>query len=131
MITLPWPPSANHYWRYTRRKLSSAGYWHISQQGQRYRRQVQDIIQAGILTGEITPLGDRRVDLSIDLRPPDRRRIDIDNRMKPLLDSLQHAGLYHDDEQVDRILLVRGPVVPGGGVLLHARAMDELEDIYI
>jgi Holliday junction resolvase RusA-like endonuclease len=33
----------------------------------------------------------------------DRRRTDVDNRIKPLQDALTHAGAYADDSQIDRL----------------------------
>ena len=46
--------------------------------------------------------------------PPDLRRRDLDNLLKPTLDALQHAGVYEDDSQVDLLMTRRGGVVPGG-----------------
>jgi crossover junction endodeoxyribonuclease RusA len=42
----------------------------------------------------------------MDAFPPDRRRRDLDNLLKPTLDALQHGGVYEDDSQVD-LLVVR------------------------
>jgi crossover junction endodeoxyribonuclease RusA len=50
-----------------------------------------------------------RLDVRINLTMPDRRRRDLDNAMKPLLDALQHAGVYEDDSQIDRLLIERNP----------------------
>lgn len=38
---------------------------------------------------------------------------------KALLDALDHAGVYHDDAQIDRFVLERGEVVPLGGVTVE------------
>ena len=40
--------------------------------------------------------------------------MDIDNRAKPLLDALQHAKVFIDDSQVDRLILERKEIIPGG-----------------
>ena len=40
----------------------------------------------------------------MDAFPPDRRRRDLDNLQKPLLDALQHAGVYEDDSQIDLLV---------------------------
>ena len=36
-----------------------------------------------------------------------RRRTDVSNREKALLDALEHAGAYHDDCQIDRHVIER------------------------
>jgi len=51
--------------------------------------------------------------------PPDGRRRDLDNLQKALCDALQHAGVYADDSQIDRLDVQRGPVVPGGKVIVQ------------
>lgn len=54
--------------------------------------------------------------------PPDRRRFDIDNRIKPALDMLTHAGVWEDDSAVSEVHAVRRPViVKGGWTVIYAR----------
>lgn len=48
-----------------------------------------------------------RLFIEIEAYPPDKRRRDLDNIFKSLLDSLQHAGVYEDDNQIDKILISR------------------------
>jgi crossover junction endodeoxyribonuclease RusA len=101
---LPWPPSVNHYWK------SFRGRTYVSTAGKRYTVDVQ----AAILS-----LGYERLDgrLSVKLTafPPDRRRRDLDNITKSLLDSCTKAGLWGDDEQIDDLHIVRGPCDPPAG----------------
>lgn len=55
-----------------------------------------------------------RYELSIDAYPPDRRRRDLDNILKPLLDVLEEYGVFPNDEQVDILTIRRrGPKKPG------------------
>ena len=60
------------------------------------------------------------------LVPADRRRWDIDNRIKSLQDALQVSGVYADDSQIDELRIVRHDVViPGEGsavVIVSERA---------
>lgn len=106
-LPLPYPPSINHYYRYV------GGRPLISKSGREYRKRVVGAVEDELLS----PL-DGRLDLSIDVYPPDRRRRDLDNVQKPLLDALQHAGVYLDDSQIDRLLTVRQKVVAGGQVIV-------------
>ena len=57
---------------------------------------------------------DKRLTLDITLVPGDRRKWDLDNRIKSLQDALQCAGVYGDDEQIDEIRIQRTDVmIPG------------------
>lgn len=41
--------------------------------------------------------------------PPDRRKRDLDNLLKSLLDGLEGAGVFKDDAQIDDLQIVRRP----------------------
>lgn len=60
-----------------------------------------------------------RLSVEVEVYPPDRRRRDLDNVCKAALDSLQHAGVYKDDSQIDSLLLKRKDVKPGGFLKVH------------
>lgn len=57
-----------------------------------------------------------RLRIKITADAPDKRRRDLDNILKSLLDALVHAGFAEDDEQFDDISVVRGEQVAGGRV---------------
>lgn len=99
-LTLPWPPTVNTYYRNVQGKTL------ISAAGRAYRAAVADqvLVQRGAkqLSG--------RLEVSIVAHVPDRRRRDLDNLLKGTLDSLTHAGVWVDDEQIDRLTIERGPV---------------------
>lgn len=103
-ITLPYPPSVNHYWRRVGPRTL------ISKQGRQYKIDVAaECLQRGLRPT------DERVAVTIYAAPPDRRRRDLDNLLKPLLDSL--AGYaYRDDSQIDRLEIVRCRSVADGSV---------------
>ena len=101
-LILPWPPSVNHYWRSpSTGKL--AGRHLVSEKGRQYRESVACHVS---MEGAARRLPGR-LEVIITLHPPDRRRRDIDNSMKSLLDALGHAGVYEDDSQIDRLHIVR------------------------
>lgn len=101
-LDLPMPPSVNHYWGVRGKQRF------IGKQGKQFRIDVAEAVaEAGIkLEG--------RLAIHIALFPADRRRFDIDNRIKPLLDALQNAGCFEDDEQVDELHVTRQGTCPGG-----------------
>lgn len=116
MIELPWPPSANTYYRHpTRGPL--AGRHLISEKGRAYRKAVQAI-------QGMPAMGSARLAVTIWLYAPDRRRRDLDNSAKGLLDALTHAGVWDDDSQIDDLRIVRAEIVPGGKVLVEIKSPD-------
>ena len=55
-----------------------------------------------------------RILTHILLNPPDKRCRDIDNSVKAILVSLTSAEVWLDDSQVDKLVVERGTIVPGG-----------------
>ena len=107
-LTLPWPPSVNTYWRHIS-KGPLAGRTLISEKGRDYRKTVCDLVRS-------QPGLKCRLAVVIDAFPPDRRRRDLDNITKSLLDALDHAGVYEDDSQIDDLHLRRMAVHKPGKV---------------
>ena len=102
-----YPPSINHYWRRVGDRTL------ISRTGREYRERV-----AAELAEQGVEMFDGRLGLFIRAFPPDRRRRDLDNILKALLDALEHGGLFYDDSQIDHLEILRDDVKPGGQVHL-------------
>ena len=113
-LTLPYPPSVNHYWR--RVGLHTL----ISREGRTFCRNVCALLGGG---GMRKPPSGGRIALAMDAFPPDHRRRDLDNIQKPVLDALEHAGVYADDSQIDLLVTRRREAVPDGRLLV---TVDEL-----
>lgn len=111
-ISLPWPPSVNTYWR-SLRKGPLAGRVLISEKGRAYRAEVSRCCY-GMKLYDRKLAG--RLAIHIIAYVPDRRKRDLDNLQKSLLDSLAHAGVIVDDSQFDDIHIVRGEQVEQGRV---------------
>ena len=60
-----------------------------------------------------------RLALCMDAFPPDRRRRDLDNLQKAPLDSLEHAGVYENDSQIDLLVTRRMVVRPDGRMVVR------------
>lgn len=113
-ITLPLPPSMNSYWL-----RSSRGIF-LSKAGKDFRKQVAEIIAER----QCLKFGTSRLFMAVRLCMMDRRASDLDNRLKALCDALEHAGVFDNDEQIDELLILRGPIVKGGEcyVMISERA---------
>ena len=64
-----------------------------------------------------------RLRVELLLYPPDRRRRDIDNYAKSLLDSLTKAGVWEDDSQIDELTIKRCEIIKGGYVDVSIRML--------
>ena len=127
-LTLPWPPSANTYWRHpTRGPL--AGRHLISEKGREYRATV--IVQVREQLGTFAARTDL-VAVTVEAFVPDRRRRDLGNIEKALMDSLTHAGVWADDSQIDDLRIKRarkanGDLIIAGMVKVSIRPLQEKE----
>lgn len=106
-LTLPIPPSINHYYganvNGSRRVVR-----YIKPAGKIFRKEV--IVAASEYRGVFG--GEDRLALRALLFLPAGG--DLDNRAKPLLDALQHAGVFPNDSQIDELHIKRGYRVRGG-----------------
>lgn len=83
-LDLPYPPSVNHYWRHTRSGV------YISTEGRKYRDKVF-LSCLGYLPFKVP------VAIFVDVYFPDKRKRDLDNLGKVVLDSLVNAKIIEDD----------------------------------
>ncbi len=105
MLTLPFPPSVNTYWR-APNKGPLKGRHLISAKGREY----QSTACAAIIEQlrRLPKPTTASASVEIIFYPPDARRRDLDNYNKALFDALTHAGVWEDDSQVKRMLVEWG-----------------------
>ena len=103
-LTLPWPPSINTDWRNVKGRTL------LSRKGREYKKTVTALVVVASAKLHLA----HRLEVKIILHPPSRAKRDVDNSIKAVLDALQTAGVYKDDEQIDRLVVERGDVVKYG-----------------
>ncbi|WAE51189.1 RusA family crossover junction endodeoxyribonuclease [Stutzerimonas frequens] len=112
-ITLPFPPSTNTYYRRVGAKTL------ISAKGRDYCAAVIKACAEARISRQ-----DGRLAVVIKACPPDRRRRDLDNMLKGLLDALTHGGAWEDDSQIDHLTIKRGPIKALGCVEVTISEID-------
>ena len=92
-LKLPYPPTANHIWAQGGRRTFLS---------KRYKKFIDAVgLAVKRLGGELDDAPFYTV--RIVAYPPDRRPRDIDNIIKPILDSLTRAGVWKDDSRVSYV----------------------------
>ncbi len=104
-LRIPFPPSTNTYYRMVNNRML------ISEKGRAYRK---NVLAACMEQLKRFPNLSGRLSIKITAAAPDKRRRDLDNMLKATLDSLQHAGVYLDDSQVDDLQIIRSDVSKPG-----------------
>jgi crossover junction endodeoxyribonuclease RusA len=118
VLNLPLPPSVNSYRTIFRNRMG------ISKAGREFKSQVSDYV----VEYKVPKLGKARLEMKVVLYPRDKRKQDIDNRIKALWDALGDAGVFDDDEQIDVLVIERGEIKKGGGCLVLIDILDKIDE---
>lgn len=121
LIILPWAPSANEIWR----NRAGSNRPHLSSD---YRRFLNEVAIYYKTQGSPRIHPKQLVEVTIRLFPPTNRSYDVDNRVKPTLDSLTKTGLWLDDRYVRRIEVIEGEAVKNGAVAIEIIPLDREKD---
>lgn len=108
VLVLPYPPSVNTYWRHLS-KGPLAGRTLISERGRSYRLDVMETL----LVQRVGKAPEGNLAVTIEARMPDRRKRDLDNIPKALLDALTHAAFWVDDSLIDDLRIWRSDLMGG------------------
>jgi Holliday junction resolvase RusA-like endonuclease len=84
---VPWPPSVNQYWRAVKGRNI------LSEKARKWKK----LAEQQLMTQKIEMMEGPAV-IIIHLYPPTRRKYDIDNRVKAILDLLVKCGIIEDDD---------------------------------
>ena len=113
-MTLPWPPSMNSYYGSDR-----TGRKWVSRRGVDFREVTKKVVEVRFPK----PM-EGRLALRVAYFPPTRRKYDIDNYLKPLLDALERAGAFENDEQIDQLEVRKSNVCKGGHCWVEITRMN-------
>ncbi len=118
-LILPYPPLNNHYFRHVGHRVL------LSEDARKYRKVVAEFVQQTWQQDVQRPFNNR-LWCEVTVHAPDKRRFDLDNVWKGLLDSLQHAGVFLNDEQIDDLHIKRGLPQKGGSgnVTVHIKGLS-------
>jgi crossover junction endodeoxyribonuclease RusA len=104
LLNLPFPPSVNTYWGF------QGSHRFLTNKAKEFKTNCLKSFLASNHQG----FGASRLKVCVELYAPDRRKRDIDNHVKSLLDALCQAGAFDDDSQIDHLTIVRKQIWNGG-----------------
>jgi Holliday junction resolvase RusA-like endonuclease len=130
---MPMPPSANVYWKTTvlpKKGLSwpllintVRDIWKYFRAMPRPSDEAEEyiaMVKERFLQMDVRPkMSSSPIAIEIVVCFRTNGKADIDNRVKPLLDALVHAGVMEDDCQVVDLRVRRGPVIKEGRVVVR------------
>lgn len=112
-LILPFPPSVNH---------SIVGFHRGGKKTAYYTAFMEAVMR--LVAEQGSPRLEGRLRLSVALSPPtNRKRIDIDNRLKAVCDSLEKSGVFENDEQIDDLRIRRMPPTKEGSAVVTIERM--------
>lgn len=120
-LTLPYPPSVNHYKTIGRMVKTKSGKTLQMRVNSRKTTQYFTDVWAAIHCQCVQSFHDATISMEVDVYPPDKRKRDLDGCLKVLLDAMQHGGLYDDDHQIARLLVTRMAVFLQGKIVVRIK----------
>lgn len=113
IICVDFPPSTNTLFAtFNGRRL-------LSEKARDYAKHVAEAVS---YSSAKLPI-EGRLSVSILLQRGDRRKYDIANYEKAVIDSLQKCGVFEDDEAIDELEIRRGPIIDGGLCTVDVRSI--------
>lgn len=118
-ITLPWPTNVNHYKKMGRITRTKTGKYYQARVDSDETKQFYWAVWAAVREKGLKSFDSATISVEVHAHAPDKRKRDLDGILKVLCDSMQKAGLYDDDYQIARLLVIRcDPDPPHGKVVV-------------
>ena len=113
-VTLPWPPTVNTYYTVARgRKI-------LSSKGRNYKK------ACAIILSQNKGYIDGAIGVFIEAHYPDRRKRDLDNILKPVLDALTDGGIYNDDSQIEALGIRKSDYGEKGTIIVTVKELENV-----
>lgn len=133
-IELPYPPTVNSYWDIKGIRTKKTGQLralkYLTPKARKYRERVAEKMLDQF--GKPLRLRDRLImTVRLHYGPSaesgniGQRAQDIDNGLKSLLDALEHAEFFVNDEQIDQLLVIKGRRAVVGYVSVIIKTIGE------
>lgn len=123
-LTLPYPVTINHYYGFRGSQKF------IKKKGKEYREDVERIVNEPYETPFNAVSFGGLIIVSVTIYPPDKRKRDVDNVLKCLLDALQHAGVFENDNQISKLVVERKGHLEGYEVVKGGRVEVLIEEYH-
>ncbi len=124
-MTLPWPPSVNHYKKVGRIvKTKNGKLYQLRKDTDETKKFYFDVYMTykNLNPSEWAKFANSETisfQLGVYLYPPSSLRYDLDNRLKVLLDSLVRAKVMKDDSQITRLYVEKCNIIENGKVIVR------------
>lgn len=121
-LTIPLSPSVNSYKRVGRTVTTKTGrklqYRVNTDETKQFYCDVINLVRAKGL--KFAFLDEISLEVHLDIYPTSNRS-DIDNFIKPCLDSLQHAKVFHNDRQISRLVVEKKAIMSPGQIIVRIK----------
>ena len=119
-LTIPLPPSVNNYKRVGRTVTTKSGrklqYRVNTDETKQFYCDVTNLVRVKGL--KFAFLDEISLEVQLDIYPQSNRS-DIDNFIKPTLDSLQHAKVFHNDRQISKLIVEKKEIIIPGMIVVR------------
>ena len=133
-LTLPYPPSVNHYWQHKAVRSRQTKRWTVikflSKRAKTFRTNVEGAVyeQLGIppkLRGRLAIIVHQHYGPRDENNEHNGPAQDIDNSLKSLLDALEWCRVYINDSQIDELLVIKKRRAAIGRVEITIKTIGE------
>ena len=115
-VAFPWPPSVNDF--YGKRVIGKLGKQFVGVYLTKKAKTFITNVTATVYQQGLNLKTPHRLRMTAVTCAPTRRKYDISNYVKLLEDSLEQAGVYLNDNQIDEWVLRRGKIMKPGFIFI-------------